>query len=203
MSFKKIIFLLTISISSVFLLMLGTSYAYYVSDASVDLNVTTGDFDADVAVVFNQSQYINFKTGIPITENEFSEGKASTSEFTLAPNNTILSGYEVAVTISLTDIFIDEELIVDDFKYNLSCNNGTNDFSLTSADKGTGEDFTENVLESGDLVLGTISTNDYFDINKIYTCTFSVYLSETNEDQNHLMNKNFSAKIKVNSIFRK
>lgn len=202
MSFKKMIFVLTITVSAIFLLMFGSSYAYYVSDADINLNINTGDFDADVAVVFNQSQYINLKTGIPITEEEISD-KASKSNFTLVPNSSVLEGHDVSVTISLTDISIDEELRASDFRYNLSCNGGSGEFSLTPDNMGTGEDFTEDVIDSGDLVLGTISTDDNFDVNNTYACTLTVYLLENQENQNHLMNKNFSARIKINSSFRK
>lgn len=196
------LFVLTISIFSVFLLMFGTSYAYYVSDEGPNLNITTGDFNANVAVVFNQSQYINFDTGIPITLEEVAE-KANKAVFTLVSDSSVLSGYEVAVTISLVDIYIDEELRVDDFRYNLSCSDGTDSFSLTSVDYGTGADFTDEVVEAGTILLGTISTNDNFDVNKVYTCTLSMYLFETEENQNSLMDKNFSARIKVDSVFRK
>ena len=202
MSFKKMIFVLTITVSAIFLLMFGTSYAYYISDADINLNITTGNFDADVAVVFNQNQYVNLNNGIPITEAEVSE-KASKSIFTLVPNKSVLEGYDVSVTISLIDISIDEELRANDFRYNLTCNSGSSEFSLTPDNMGTGEDFTEDILESGNLVLGTISTNDNFDINNTYTCSFAVYLLENQEDQNHLMNKNFSARLKIDSSFRK
>lgn len=202
MSFRKMIFVLTITVSAIFLLMFGTSYAYYVSDADINLDITTGDFDADVAVIFNQNQYINLNNAVPITEEEISD-KASKSTFTLVPNKSVLEGYDVSVTISLSNIAIDEELRAGDFRYNLSCNDGSREFSLTPDNMGTGEDFTEEVIESGNLVLGTISTDDLFNVNNTYACTFAVYLLENQEDQNHLMNKNFSARLKINSSFRK
>ena len=202
MSFKKMIFVLTISISSVFLLMFGTSYAYYVSDAGTNLSVTTGDFDANVAVVFSESEYISMNAGIPIMENEV-ETKASGIFFSLIPDATILDGYEASATISLTDISIDDELRVDDFKYLFTCGKEaketedyTEGFYIKS---GTGDDFTNEVLNSDNLVINTIrldSSNNFY-------CRLYVYLLETGYVQNHLMNKNFSAKIKVDSRFRK
>ena len=39
--------------------MFGTSYAYYTYNNGTNLNITTGDFDAGVAVIFSQNEYIN------------------------------------------------------------------------------------------------------------------------------------------------
>ncbi|MBQ8192636.1 MAG: hypothetical protein IJZ46_01000 [Bacilli bacterium] len=203
MNFKKMILVLTITFSAIFTLMLGSSYAYYVSTGGTTLNATTGNFDSAVAVVFNQSQYINVKTGIPIKLSDV-ETKAGRIFFTLIPDNNVLSDdYEASVTISLTDISIDEELRMNAFKYSLQCDEVWDDGDIMGnaySKSGTGEDFTDEVLNSDNLVIRTIKI---INPSNYYECDFYVYLKENDSDQNHLMNKNFSARIKVNTAFRK
>lgn len=200
MKFRNLIFVLAIAFSAIFIGMLGTSYAYYVATGGTTLNVTTGNVDVGVAVVFNQSQYININTGVPISSSDV-DTLASSSVFTLTPDSTILSGADVAVTIGIVDISIDNDLKVADFKYKLSCNNGTSSTTLISGD---GTSFTDTVLSSGYLKLGTLSTSDStLDITKTYTCTLRVWLEETGLDQNILMNKKFRGLIKINTLFKK
>ena len=195
MKFSKMIFVLTIAMSIIFSCMLGTSYAYYTFSDGTNVNVTTGNFDADVAVVFNQSQYINMRSGVPISTSDVDK-YANKSVFTLVPDSTKLSGYDVAVNIKLVDISIDDELKISDFKYDLNCNNGSTTTTLKS---GTGVDFI-----SSDITLGTLSTSDNtFNVNNSYTCTLRIWLNESGADQNSLMNKHFSSLIKVESMYRK
>lgn len=180
--------------------MWGTTYAYYVSTGGPQINVTTGNIDTGLAVVFNQSQYINMKTGIPILDAEV-DAKASKSVFSIVPDSTVLSGSQVAVDIILTNLSIDDALKVNDFKYKLVCTNGTTPTTLIS---GNGTDFTNDVISSGNLQLGKLSTSDNtFDITKQYTCTFSVWLQETGVEQNALMNKKFGGLIKVGTAIKK
>lgn len=194
--FKKLILILGITAIVIFGVLLGGTYAYYTYTDGTGLNVTTGNFDSGVAVIFNQSEYINTNTGIPITEADVSS-MASKSVFTLVPDKNILAGYEASININLVDIKIADELKVSDFKYKLSCSNGSTTSELSS---GTGTSIGSN----DSISLGILSTSDNtFDITKTYTCTFFVWLNESGTNQNNLMNKNFSGLIKVNSAFRK
>ena len=195
MEFKKMIFVLVITTSIVFSCMLGTSYAYYALNEGTSLNVTTGTFDSSVAVVFNQSEYLNVNTGVPLASNEI-DTYASKSIFTLQPDSSVLSGYDVAINIGLTNISIDDALKVDDFKYNLYCSDGTNNNLVGS---GTGKDIT-----GSEVSIGGISTSSgTFDVSKTYTCTLRAWLQDSGEDQNNLMNRKFSGMIKVTSMYRK
>lgn len=195
MQFKKLIFVLAIAFTIIFGLLFGSTYAYYVSNNGTNVNVTTGNFDSGVAVIFSQSEYINTNVGIPILESDV-ETKASKNIFTLVPDANILNGYEVAININLIDIKIANELKISDFKYRLDC---TVNSITTTVDSGTGEDIGDNTS----ILLGTISTNDIFDLNNNTTCTLYVWLNESNANQNDLMNKSFSGLIKVDSVFRK
>lgn len=199
MKFRSMILVLTIAFSVIFASMLGTSYAYYVATDGTSFEVTTGNIDTGIAVVFAQSQYINVYTGVPINASDV-DTLASASTFTLTPDATILNGAEVAVNIGIVDLSIDSALVVDDFKYKFSCSNGIRNVVNES---GTGTDFTDEVISSGYFKLGTLSTTyNTFSVNDTYTCNLKIWLEETGENQNALMNKKFRGLIKVNTLFK-
>lgn len=195
MKFKHMLFVLTVTTSIIFACMLGSSYAYYTLSNGTTVTATTGEFDANVSVVFSESEYINLKTGVPINSTDVDK-YASASKFTLIPDATKLRGYDVAVKIAISNITIDTELKTSDFKYDLKCNDGS---STTTIKSGTGADFTSTKLE-----IGTLSTqNSTFNVSKTYNCALRLWLQETGNNQNALMNKSFSGLIKVNSVYRK
>lgn len=200
MKFRKLIFVLVITSVLVVSLMWGSSYAYYTSSGGTNFNVTTSDLDTSLTVVFNQSEYMNIKTGVPIASSDV-DNYASKSVFTILSNSNLLSGYDVLVNISLTDIKIDDALKVSDFKYKLTCNNGSSNTTLSS---GSGTNFTSDVISNDVLLLGSMNTTDgSFDASKSYTCTFRVWIEESGSSQNELMNKAFSGLIKVGSAIKK
>ena len=195
MKFKHMLFVLTVTTSIIFACMLGSSYAYYTLSNGTTVTATTGEFDANVSVVFSESEYINLKTGVPINSTDVDKF-ASASKFTLIPDATKLRGYDVAVKIAISNITIDTALKISDFKYDLKCNDGS---STTTIKSGTGADFTSTELE-----IGTLSTqNSTFNVSKTYNCALRLWLQETGSNQNALMNKSFSGLIKVNSVYRK
>ena len=195
MKFKHMLFVLTVTTSIIFACMLGSSYAYYTLSNGTTVTATTGEFDANISVVFSESEYINLKTGVPINSTDVDK-YASTSKFTLIPDATKLRGYDVAVKIAISNITIDTALKISDFKYDLKGNDGS---STTTIKSGTGADFTSTELE-----IGTLSTqNSTFNVSKTYNCALRLWLQETGSNQNALMNKSFSGLIKVNSVYRK
>lgn len=195
MKFKHMLFVLTVTTSIIFACMLGSSYAYYTLSNGTTVTATTGEFDANVSVVFSESEYINLKTGVPINSTDVDK-YASASKFTLIPDATKLQGYDVAVKIAISNITIDTALKISGFKYDLKCNDGS---STTTIKSGTGADFTSTELE-----IGTLSTqNSTFNVSKTYNCALRLWLQETSNNQNALMNKSFSGLIKVNSVYRK
>lgn len=195
MKFKHMLFVLTVTTSIIFACMLGSSYAYYTLSNGTTVTATTGEFDANVSVVFSESEYINLKIGVPINSTDVDK-YASASKFTLIPDATKLQGYDVTVKIAISNITIDTELKISDFKYDLKCNDGS---STTTIKSGTGADFTSTELE-----IGTLSTqNSTFNVSKTYNCALRLWLQETGSNQNALMNKSFSGLIKVNSVYRK
>ena len=200
MKFRKLIFVLVIASVLVVSLMWGSSYAYYTSSGGTNFNVTTSNLDTNLTVVFNQSEYMNIKTGVPIAASDV-DNYASKSVFTLLPNSNLLNGYDVLINVSLVDIKIDDALKVSDFKYKLTCNNGS---SNTIVGSGNGSSFTSEVLTSNVLPLGSLSTTDNtFDVSKSYTCTFRVWIEDSGSSQNELMNKTFSGLVKVGTAIKK
>ena len=200
MKFKKFIFVLVITSILAVAGMWGTSYAYYVSTNGTNFNVTTANVDTSLTVVFSQSEYMNMKTGVPISASDV-DNYASKSVFTILPNNTLLNGYQVAVNISLINIKIDDALKVSDFKYKLTCSDGS---TTTNLGSGTGASFTSDVLKNDSLSLGSLSTSaNTFNASKTYTCTLRVWLQDSGSSQNNLMNKSFSELVKVGTAIKK
>lgn len=200
MKFKKFIFALVITSILAVAGMWGTSYAYYVSTNGTNFNVTTANVDTSLTVVFSQSEYMNMKTGVPISVSDV-DNYASKSVFTILPNNTLLNGYQVAVNISLINIKIDDALKVSDFKYKLTCSDGS---TTTNLGSGTGASFTSDVLKNDSLSLGSLSTSaNTFNASKTYTCTLRVWLQDSGSSQNNLMNKSFSGLVKVGTAIKK
>ncbi len=200
MKFKKFIFVLVITSILAVAGMWGTSYAYYVSTNGTNFNVTTANVDTSLTVVFSQSEYMNMKTGVPISASDV-DNYASKSVFTILPNNTLLNGYQVAVNISLINIKIDDALKVSDFKYKLTCSDGS---TTTNLGSGTGANFTSDVLKNDSLSLGSLSTSaNTFNASKTYTCTLRVWLQDSGSSQNNLMNKSFSGLVKVGTAIKK
>lgn len=200
MKFKKFIFVLVITSILAVAGMWGTSYAYYVSTNGTNFNVTTANVDTSLTVVFSQSEYMNMKTGVPISASDV-DNYASKSVFTILPNNTLLNGYQVAVNISLINIKIDDALKVSDFKYKLTCSDGS---ITTNLGSGTGASFTSDVLKNDSLSLGSLSTSaNTFNASKTYTCTLRVWLQDSGSSQNNLMNKSFSGLVKVGTAIKK
>ena len=200
MKFKKFIFVLVITSILAVAGMWGTSYAYYVSTNGTNFNVTTANVDTSLTVVFSQSEYMNMNTGVPISASDV-DNYASKSVFTILPNNTLLNGYQVAVNISLINIKIDDALKVSDFKYKLTCSDGS---TTTNLGSGTGASFTSDVLKNDSLSLGSLSTSaNTFNASKTYTCTLRVWLQDSGSSQNNLMNKSFSGLVKVGTAIKK
>jgi hypothetical protein len=197
MKFSKMIFVLTIAASAIFICMMGSSYAYYTATAT-DISVTTGTINNGISVVFTDNNYVNVKTGVPLDDEQVMEyAKANT--FSIMPDATILEGYDAYVNISLINVKIDDALKVSDFKYSLVCMDGNNSQSNLGSGDGT------SITTGTNISIGDMSTtNNTFNINTNYQCYFRVWIAnKADTSQNELMDKKFSALLKVNTIMRK
>ena len=177
--------------------MMGSSYAYYTATAT-DISVTTGTINNGISVVFTDNNYVNVKTGVPLDDEQVMEyAKANT--FSIMPDATTLGGYDVYVNISLINVKIDDALKVSDFKYSLVCMDGNNSQSNLGSGDGT------SITTGTNISIGDMSTtNNTFNINTNYQCYFRVWIAnKADTSQNELMDKKFSALLKVNTIMRK
>ena len=197
MKFNKIIFILMIAATIIFAGMIGSSYAYYtLTDTSID--ITTGNVTNGFSIVFSDNNYVNVKTGVPLNDDQVIES-AKANMFSIIPNASALNGYDAYVNVSLINVRIDDALKVSDFKYSLICNDSNSYESTIGSGDGTS-------LSTGtDVLLGGLNTiNGSLNINTNYQCYFRVWIAnKADTSQNELMNKSFSALLKVNTIMRK
>lgn len=197
MKFNKIIFILMIAATIIFAGMIGSSYAYYtLTDTSID--ITTGNVTNGFSIVFSDNNYVNVKTGVPLNDDQVIES-AKANMFSIIPNASALNGYDAYVNVSLINVRIDDALKVSDFKYSLICNDSNSYESTIGSGDGTS-------LSTGtDVLLGGLNTiNGSLNINTNYQCYFRVWIAnKADTSQNELMDKKFSALLKVNTIMRK
>lgn len=183
--FKKIMLILTITVSILIISLMGVSYAWYsLSNSFTSFNTTTGD--ADLSIVYAQSEYVNMTTGVPISESDVPT-KAGISRFTVTPENN-LNGYSVFMSIELSQISIAQELKTSDFKIQL-LENGSPIFNCTGAD-----------INGNSLVMKQLSN---ITVGTTYTYELRIWINDTGVSQNELMGKSFSGKIKISSSIKK
>lgn len=185
MDFKKTMLIITGITIGVFALSLTASYAWSTySGGATDWDSLTSEVDLNV--IYAQSKIITTTTSLPIKDEE-REKYADSNIFTVSSPKELYD-HQIILTLSLTNIQIDEELKSKDFKYELLQDN-----QIIAS--GTGLDLTEK----------TKILKDNLEINptKTYTFALRIWLSETGAKQNDLMNKSFQANIQVDSVAKK
>ena len=189
MEFKKMIILLSITVSIMFGLLLGMSYAWYAySNAETNIEANTKK-DAPM-IVFAQTEYISSTQNMPIyDEDKYRYANKNSFTVTLGEN---LAEYETGLEIILSDIIISEELKIENYKYELLQNKqiiANGNFS--------------NIGDSKEIKLMPMTLLDLETYPYTYAYELYIWLSEDGSEQNHLINKNFGARIKVNSAVKK
>lgn len=196
MTLKKLLIILTFAVTAIIMLLLGTSYAWYQFDNAITAinNAQTFDNDLDdLAIVFTNSDNINTSVGIPILASQVAE-YASKTIFTLTPSSSKLSGKEVAFQISLVDLNIDSVLTNSNaLKWSLLEKIGTG--TQTQIASGNFYNFTDT-----SLVLKEMTEIETLGVT--YSYEFRLWLEDSGGDQNSLMGKSVSGKIKISSIAR-
>lgn len=195
MSFKRLLIVLTFAVTMVTTMLLGTSYAWYQFDNAVTTfsGVETFENIDGLAIIFTNKEDISTNVGIPILASEVAE-RSEKTKFTITPSSSLLSGKEVAFQISLVDLEIDSALTsVTDLKYSLLETIGTG--STTTIASGNFNNFTDDTL-----VLKAMTKITTFDVE--YSYEFRLWLEETGGDQNNLMGKSITGRIKVSSVVR-
>lgn len=183
------IILLSVTVSIMFGVLLGISYGWYAySNAESTINAST--LDEVPTVVFAQTEYITSTQIMPIyDEDRYRYANKNSFTITIGEN---LQEYETGIEILLDDINISEELKIDNYKYELLQNKQT-------IIEGTFSNIGE--LTSIELLPMTVITPTSYP--STYSYELYIWLSEDGTDQNYLMNKNFGAKINVNSAVKK
>jgi len=195
-TFKKLLIILTFTVTAIIMLLLGTSYAWYQFDNAVtsfgNVQTFTDSID-DVAVVFTNTDNINTAVGVPILASEVAT-KSEKNIFTITPSSTALSGKDVAFQIELINLKIDSALTsTTDLKYSLLEKVGTG--TQTTIASGNFNGFTGNTLTLKPMTAVTT-------LGVTYSYEFRLWLEESGGDQNSLMGKKLSGKIKVTTAVR-
>lgn len=189
MEFKKMIILLSITVSITFGILLGISYAWY-TYANAETSVKGTTKKELPTIQFMQTEYIKSTQNMPIyDEDRYKYANKNSFTVTLGEN---LSGYETGLQIVLNNINIANELKIKNYKYELLENKkiiSTGDFS--------------NIGEKTSIELLPMTIIN--PINYPYTYVYELYiwLSEDETNQNDLMNIPFGAKIEINSAIKK
>lgn len=183
------IILLSVTISIMFGLLLGMSYAWYAySNAETNIKATTKK-NAPM-IVFAQTEYIRTTQNMPIyDEDRYIYANKNSFTITLGEN---LKEYETGIEIVLNEINIAEELKTNNYKYELLQNKKV----ISSGDFSTIGEETSIKLQPMTIIKPE---------NYPYTYAYELYiwLSEDETNQNHLMDKIFGAKIDINSAVKK
>lgn len=170
-------------------IMLGISYGWYAySNAESTINGTT--IKEIPTVIFSQTEYIYSSTTMPISdEDRYNYANKNSFTVTLGEN---LSEYETGIEISLKDIAMSNELKIENYKYELLQDNqiisNGNFSSIGSATV---------------LKLMPMTLMNPIKYPHTYTYDLYIWLSDDGSNQNHLMNKGFSAKVNINSAIKK
>ena len=141
-------------------------------------------------IVFAQTEYITTTQNTPIYDEDRYK-YANKNSFTVTLGEE-LNDYETGIEIYLNQIRISDELKIENYKYELLQNNKI----VSSGDFSNIENQTSIKL----LPMNVLEPTEY-----PYTYLYELYiwLSEDESNQNHLMNKNFGAKIDINSATKK
>ena len=189
MEFKKMIILLSITVSIMFGVLQGISYGWYAySNAESTINAST--IKETPTIVFAQTEYITSTQNMPIyDEDKYKYANKNSFTVTLKEN---LKEYETGLEIMLNSINISDELKIENYKYELLQNK-----------KVISEGNFSNIGNSTSIKLLPMTklTPDSYPYTYVYE--LYIWLSEDNSDQNSLMNKIFGAKIDVNSAVKK
>ena len=189
MEFKKMIILLSVTVSIMIGVLLGVSYGWY-AYKNAESNVSGRTIKETPSIVFSQTEYIKASQNMPIFDDDrYRYANKNSFTVTLGEN---LKNYETGLEITLNNINIDNELKIENYKYELLENKKI----INSGNFSTLGDSTSIKL----LPMKIMEPDNY-----PYTYAYELYiwLSEDETNQNYLMDKKFGAKIDVNSAIKK
>lgn len=188
MELKKMVIILSITITIIIGLSLGISYGWYAYN-NAETNIES-DTKSAPTIIFAQTEYISTSQTLPILDED-RYNFASKNSFTVTLEEN-LSEYETAIEISLKDIAMSNELKIENYKYELLQDGGV---VANGNFKNIGSATVMKILP-----MNILKPNSY---PKTYTYELYIWLSDNGQNQNELMNKGFSAKIDVTSAMKK
>ena len=186
---KKMVVILSVTICSLFGLIVGGSYAWYAySNAE---STISGRTKKDIpTVIFAKSDSILDSNIMPIKdEDRYSYATKNSFSITLGEN---LKDYKANIEIALDSIKMSDELKISNYKYELLENNVT----ISSGSF-------ENVGNSNHLIIMPIKLYTPSKYPTTYNYDLYIWLSDDGSVQNNLMNKAFSARVLVDSALKK
>jgi len=197
-SFKsKIMFSMLITCALCLPLIIGASYAIYAiqspeeqTENKENVELSTSNLEVD----FEANEYFENTNGRLISKDEV-DTRADFSSFTIKNKKESSNTIKYSINISNIETTYDKKtntypLMSKDFKWKLVSVNETE----TLVTEGTFEGVTTNnyeITKDLDLRLEPDEEITY----KLY-----IWLEETNENQNHLLNRTFKSKISISSI---
>ncbi len=195
-SFKsKIMFYMLLVCALAVPLLVGTTYAIYTLDdteqVSEKVQLTTSNLEVD----FIANEYINQTNGRLIKPDEVKE-RADFSEFTITNSKNTSNNIKYNIVITDIETSYNETtktypLMSKDFKWRLVSLNNNEE---TLVNEGTFEGVTTNTLElTKDLDLS-------LEPNASITYKLYIWLEETTDVQNQLLNQTFKSRVSINSI---
>lgn len=186
---KKMIIVLTVTVAILFAIIIGSSYAWY-AYANAETNVSGKTTDINPTIVFTQTDEVNFKTIMPINDDD-RYVYAGKNSFTITINEN-LKDYSKGIEISLNNIKMSDELKITNYKYELLENN----IAISSGNFS-------NIGNNNKIILKPMSELNVVTYPTTYNYDLLIWLSEDGTNQNDLMNKSFSAKININSAIKR
>ena len=186
---KKMITVLAITITILFAIIIGSSYAWY-AYANAETNVSGKTTDINPTIVFTQTDEVNFKTIMPINDDD-RYVYAGRNSFTITIDEN-LKDYSKGIEIALNNIKMSDELKITNYKYELLENN----ISISSGNFS-------NIGNNNKIILKPMSELNVVTYPTTYNYDLLIWLSEDGTNQNDLMNKSFSAKININSAIKR
>lgn len=189
MEFKKLIIILSITITIMVGFMCSVSYGWY-AYANAETNIESTTLKNIPTVIFTQTDRIFSKTSSPIyDEDRYNYAYKNSFMITIGEN---LKGYQTGIEISLIDIMMSNELKIGNYKY-----------ELVEDGKTVGSGSFKDLGNNNTLVIKPLTIMNPNSYPQTYSYDFYLWLSEDETNQNELMNKVFSAKINVNSAIKK
>lgn len=185
---------MTFVVTSLTIMLLSTSYAWYQFDTAVtpfnDVETFSNGLD-DLSVIFTNDNNISTNVGIPITAAQVPT-LANKTNFSITPSESFLNGRDVAIQISLVNLDIDAALTNTSYlKYELlETLNGV----TTSVASGNFYNLTED-----NLLLKSMTE---ISVGSTYSYEFRLWLEESGGNQNALMGRSISGRIMVYTIAR-